>query len=101
MAAPKPRGGLPTPAGRIATPQRRMARSHVLVALGTALLSLFILGQLVINLGFPQIDFWHWRLDHHDYGFQQTHGFGGKQSGDVEQDPSQYLIGVGRADITG
>jgi neutral ceramidase len=78
-----------------------MARSHILVALGTALLSLFIVGQLVINLGFPHVDFWHWRLDQDHYGLQQTHSFGGKQSEDAVQDPSQYLIGVGKADITG
>jgi neutral ceramidase len=78
-----------------------MARSHFAVALGSSLFALLLVSQLVINLGFPQVDFWHWRLDQTHYDVKQTHLFGAKQAGDVEQDPSQYLIGVGKADITG
>jgi neutral ceramidase len=79
-----------------------MARSHFVVALATALTTLVILSQLISSLGFPTIDFWHWQGGHalHDAS-QQTHMYGGKQSGDVADDPSQYLVGVGKADITG
>lgn len=78
-----------------------MARSHIAVALGAALVASLIIGQLVISLGFPSVDFWHWRLDQ-SYGVtQQTHFLGGKQTGELVEDPSSYLIGVGKADITG
>lgn len=87
---------------RRGAPVQRMARSHFAVALGAALTSLLIISQLIYSLGFPTLDFWHWRVDSdfHD-GTQQTHMYGGKQSGEVVDDPSQYLIGVGKADITG
>ena len=79
-----------------------MARSHIAVALGAALVASLIIGHLVVNLGFPSVDFWHWRLDQSYGGAQQTHFLGGKkQSGDLVDDPSSYLIGVGKADITG
>ncbi|CAO2650082.1 Nn.00g013740.m01.CDS01 [Neocucurbitaria sp. VM-36] len=79
-----------------------MARSHIAVALGAALVASLIIAQLVVNLGFPSVDFWHWRLDQSYGGAQQTHFVGGKkQSGDLVDDPSSYLIGVGKADITG
>jgi neutral ceramidase len=79
-----------------------MARSHFVVALATALTTLVIISQLISSLGFPTVDFWHWRGEQllHD-GTEQTHMYGAKQSGDVVDDPSQYLIGVGKADITG
>ncbi|KAF2848395.1 Neutral/alkaline nonlysosomal ceramidase [Plenodomus tracheiphilus IPT5] len=80
-----------------------MARSHIAVALGAALVASLIIGQLVINLGFPVVDFWHARLDnsYHGGGVQQDSFLGLKQSGEVDNDPSSYLIGVGKADITG
>lgn len=78
-----------------------MARSHIAVALGAALAASLIIGQLVINLGFPSVDFWHLRLDQSYNGAQQTHFLGEKQSSDLVEDPSSYLIGVGKADITG
>ncbi|KAF2008097.1 neutral ceramidase precursor [Amniculicola lignicola CBS 123094] len=76
-----------------------MARSHFIVALCSALGALFIVSQLILTLGFPQVDFWRW-----DQGFanyQQTHLNSEKQAGDAAQDPGTYLIGVGKADITG
>ncbi|KAF2475414.1 Neutral/alkaline nonlysosomal ceramidase [Lindgomyces ingoldianus] len=80
-----------------------MARSHVLVAIGAAFFASLIISQLVINLGFPQVDFWHWRLDQDYHGMHQTHLFREKdaQAGKAVGDASQYLIGVGKADITG
>ena len=80
-----------------------MARSHIAIALGTALIAALIVGQLIASLGFPHVDFWHTRFDQDDgyYDIDQTNLFHGKQSGDAVDDPSSYLIGVGRADITG
>jgi neutral ceramidase len=78
-----------------------MARSHIAVALGAALVASLIIGQLVINLGFPSVDFWHARLDQTYNGAQQDHFISEKQDGGLADDPSSYLIGVGKADITG
>ena len=79
-----------------------MARSHVAVALAAALAASLIIGQLIISLGFPTPALWHARLDHHSHGTSpQMHFLGEKQSGEPAQDPSAYLIGVGKADITG
>lgn len=79
-----------------------MARSHIAVALGAALIASLIIGQLVINLGFPSVDFWHGRLDQSNYEQQPFHfSSGKKQSGELVDDPASYLVGVGKADITG
>lgn len=78
-----------------------MARSHIAVALGAALIASLILGQLVINLGFPTPDLWHSRLDQTYGEAHKMHFLGEKQSPEQAEDPSSYLIGVGKADITG
>jgi neutral ceramidase len=78
-----------------------MARSHMAVALAAALVASVIIGQLVLNLGFPLVDLWHARLGQTYDGAQQDHFIGGKQDGAVADDPASYLIGVGKADITG
>ncbi len=78
-----------------------MARSHVAVAFAAALVAILIFGQLVVDLGFPNNEFWHWRLDQTYGGAQQDLFVSTKQDGGLVEDPSQYLIGVGRADITG
>jgi neutral ceramidase len=78
-----------------------MARSHIAVALGAALVASLIISQLVINLGFPKVDFWHWRLDQSYNAAPQTFFNSEKQSGELADDPSSYLLGVGKADITG
>ncbi|KAF1931130.1 neutral ceramidase precursor [Didymella exigua CBS 183.55] len=77
-----------------------MARSHIAVACGAALAAVLIVGQLVVNLGLPNNEFWHWRLDQ-TYGVPQDLFYSTKQDGGQALDPSQYLIGVGKADITG
>jgi neutral ceramidase len=77
-----------------------MARSHIAVALGTALVALLIISQLVLHLGSPTVDFWHARLDQTNHGAQQDHFISEKQDGGLG-DASSYLIGVGKADITG
>ncbi|CAE7179605.1 Neutral ceramidase [Pyrenophora teres f. teres] len=78
-----------------------MARSHIAVAFGAALVAILIFGQLVINLGFPVVDSWHARLDQSYNGAQQDHFVSEKQGGGAGSDPSSYLVGVGKADITG
>lgn len=78
-----------------------MARSHIAVAFGAALIAILIVSQLVINLGFPTNDFWHQRLDQSYDSVPQDLFMSTKQDGGAVDDPSQYLIGVGRADITG
>lgn len=78
-----------------------MARSHIAVAVGAAVIALLIFGQLVIDLGFPNNEFWHRRLDQHSSHGQQDLFMSTKQDGGLVADPSQYLIGVGKADITG
>ncbi|EDU45117.1 neutral ceramidase precursor [Pyrenophora tritici-repentis] len=78
-----------------------MARSHIAVAFGAALIAILIVGQLVINLGFPSVDSWHARLDQSYNGAQQDQFVSEKQDGGAGSDPSSYLVGVGKADITG
>lgn len=72
-----------------------MARSHIAVALGAALVALVVVGQLALNLGLPNNGSWHWN-------FGQLHPgvAGGKHDAGLA-DASQYLVGVGKADITG
>lgn len=79
-----------------------MARSHIAVALGAALVASLIIGQLMLNLRVPSINSWHQGLKETYNEAQQFHFQGGKkQSGEQADDPSSYLVGVGKADITG
>ena len=78
-----------------------MARSHIAVAIGASLLAALIVSQLVLNLGFPSADLWHGRLDQEYKEYEHTQLFRPKQAEDAADDPSQYLVGVGKADITG
>jgi neutral ceramidase len=71
-----------------------MARSHIAVALAAALVASLIFGQLTVES-------WHQRLDQSYGTAQQMHFISGKQSGELVDDPSSYLVGVGKADITG
>jgi neutral ceramidase len=78
-----------------------MARSHIVVAIGTSLLVSLLISHLVVNLGFPNVDFWHERLDQDNHHLSPGHLYSSKQANGEEDDPSQYLIGAGKADITG
>ena len=77
-----------------------MARSHIAVALSAALIALLIIWQLLLHLGFPSIDFWHATLEQSYDGAQQTY-FSSETSSGALDDASSYLVGVGKADITG
>ena len=78
-----------------------MARSHILAALGAAIVASLIISQLVIHLGFPSVDFWHDRLDQSNHAQHPFYYGSKKQSGELVDDPASYLLGVGKADITG
>jgi neutral ceramidase len=75
-----------------------MARSHIAVALGAALIASLIVGQLFLNWRVPSVDFWHASLGQGHDGAEPWHFYGENELAD---DPSSYLIGVGKADITG
>ncbi|KAF2742351.1 neutral ceramidase precursor [Sporormia fimetaria CBS 119925] len=73
-----------------------MARSHIAIALGAALTLALLISQLLVHVGFPQLNYWHWRQEQQDrYNVPQTH-FETRQAAG-----SQYLVGAGKADITG
>lgn len=78
-----------------------MARSHVAVALGASLFAILIFSQLIAHLGFSHADSRHGRLEQDSAKFEHAQPFRPKQVEDAADDPSQYLIGVGKADITG
>lgn len=78
-----------------------MARSHMAVAFASALFAALLISHFVVTLGFPKTDSWHSRLDQDHKHREKTHLYSGKQANDAADDPSQYLIGVGKADITG
>ncbi|KAF2197387.1 Neutral/alkaline nonlysosomal ceramidase [Delitschia confertaspora ATCC 74209] len=80
-----------------------MARSHIAFAVIVTFFTSLLITHFVINLGFSQPDTWHHRLDQTLHDIQQTHLFSAKdlQANDVPTAPAQYLIGVGKADITG
>ncbi|KAF2502657.1 Neutral/alkaline nonlysosomal ceramidase [Lophium mytilinum] len=81
-----------------------MARSHIAVALGAAVFALFIIFQLCSSFGVPQVGFWHWKLGPEGrHPVPQTHIFSENDAAAVAEsaEGSQYLLGVGKADITG
>jgi len=78
-----------------------MARSHIAVALSAALIACLILTQLLFTLGLPAAPFWPARLRHGAHDAQQDSLLIGKQSGELVDDASSYVVGVGKADITG
>lgn len=80
-----------------------MARSHIAVALGAAVFALLVIFQLTTTLGLPELDFWHWTVQEQRNGIPQTHLFSEKDAAAdaVTAEGSQYLLGVGKADITG
>jgi hypothetical protein len=82
-----------------------MARNHILIALGTACFALLVIFQLASTFGFPQISF----LNLHSVSF----GTGSSNQIPIgtelpelpndlaSQNGSLYMLGVGKADITG
>jgi neutral ceramidase len=78
-----------------------MARSHIAVTVGAAVVVSLIIGHLLLSWVSPSVDFWHSTLDQSYNGAQPWHLNGEKQGGELADDPASYLIGVGKADITG
>ncbi|KKY13399.1 putative neutral alkaline nonlysosomal ceramidase [Diplodia seriata] len=82
----------------------RMARSHITFALIAATLSLFFVFELVSVFGVPTVDYWHWKQPGTLRGGEdaQTHILELKEAAEAAAaGGDEYLIGVGKADITG
>ena len=81
-----------------------MARLHLAVAMATATALLFVAFQLISSFGLPRLDYLHLR-----HVFEGLNDLPSNQipisfpSPDYEssKDASTYLLGVGKADITG
>ncbi|KAF2087652.1 Neutral/alkaline nonlysosomal ceramidase [Saccharata proteae CBS 121410] len=86
-----------------------MARSHVAFAVAGATFALFVAFQLVCSFGLPEVDFWHWQKygswrEYEDAQVRLPHlQEPGMLHGGVKSAASsdEYLLGVGKADITG
>ena len=81
-----------------------MARSHVAIALAAACFALLVVFQLVSTFGFPHISFLN--LYHTSSNTRTVPPFQIPIDGDFSEnyaakDGSLYLLGVGKADITG
>ena len=82
-----------------------MARSRIATALVTATAALFITFYLLTTLGLPELDFLHLRYEAGGSGSgfrsQQTPLNPPSVAESPQDGPSQYMLGVGKADITG
>ena len=80
-----------------------MVRTHLAAALGGACIALYVTFQLISSFGFPQLSFLnlHYVADRQDEGLSQVPIF--PTSEDIRQAAkgTPYLLGVGKADITG
>ena len=81
-----------------------MARFHIAAALGAATLAILVTLQLISHFGLPALDFRRLTNDAftlgstpNQYPFQSPYDLGDA----VADDETLYLIGVGKADITG
>ncbi|KAK8219780.1 hypothetical protein M8818_000754 [Zalaria obscura] len=82
-----------------------MARSHIGIALVAAGIALIATFTLIQQLGLPELNYWHWESITSSFGGDgvqqflddaaQTEWSTSTRTGD------QYLLGVGKADITG
>lgn len=80
-----------------------MARLHIAVALASAIFALLLVFQLFSNFGIPELDFLHLRPQAplgHPLLHQIPINSPSANSGSL-QDGTRYLLGVGKADITG
>ena len=81
-----------------------MARFHIAAALGAAILAILVIVQLISHFGLPALDFIHltyntstlWSTPN-QYPINSQYDVGEE----VADDATQYLLGVGKADITG
>lgn len=75
---------------------------HIVAALGAATFTLLVLFQLSSTFGFPQFGFLNLHYDVSESGSQyQIPILSGFDVSKPKLNGSQYLLGVGKADITG
>ena len=81
-----------------------MARFHIAAALGAAILAIFVTLQLISHFGLPALDFLHLTHDAstlwstlNQYPINSPYDVGEE----VADETNLYLLGVGKADITG
>ena len=81
-----------------------MARFHIAAALGAAILAILVTHQLISHFGLPALDFMHLTYDAsplwstpNQYPMTSPSDVGKE----VADDETLYLLGVGKADITG
>lgn len=81
----------------------KMARSHITVALVATTSALLIISSLLSQFGFPRFQYYHWTFESvSNYRVRQQIPINPLNSGSViSDDGTQYLLGVGKADITG
>lgn len=81
-----------------------MARFHIAAALGAATLAILVTLQLISHFGLPELDFMHLANDAFTKG-STTNQYPINSPYDVVEeladDGTLYLLGVGKADITG
>ena len=80
-----------------------MARSHIAAALAIASLGLFVTWQLISQFGLPNIGFYHFHYGTGDVATAPNQiPLTPPQSQSIaSEDGPQYLLGTGKADITG
>lgn len=81
-----------------------MARIHITFALIAATVSLFFVFELVSVFNVPTVDYWHWKQPSTWKSSEdaQTHVWELKEAAEAAAaSGDEYLIGVGKADITG
>ena len=80
-----------------------MARHHIVAALASATFSLLVILQLLMTFGFPQLDFLSIRYDAaaRESFSSQIPINSGLPDTEALEDDGLYLLGVGKADITG
>ncbi len=81
-----------------------MARFHIAAALGAATLALLVTLQLISHFGLPAIDFMHLTNDAFAIGStpKQYPINSPSSTGETDaNDGTLYMVGVGKADITG
>lgn len=81
----------------------KMARSHIAVALAATAFALLTIFSLLLHFGFPSLQYYHWTFDSvSNYRVHRQIPLNPLNSGPVKSgDGTQYLLGVGKADITG
>lgn len=80
-----------------------MARHHLAAALASAFFALLLVFQLLSSFGFPKIDFLHLRPKA-SLEYPTLHQIPINSPGsnsDSLENGTRYLLGVGKADITG